>query len=113
MRHSPIAGPRRVPSPRALRDTPTHVFPLPALDYDDGASRRSQEALEVTRPGRRARMRRVRWFAVGLALGTVVAAMSQGGAQATCEALRSPKASGHGSIEQTSVTVPEGPTPAP
>lgn len=82
MRHSPIAGHRRVP--RLVLDTPTHVFQvpesgrlMPALDYDDGSSRRSRQALESTRPGRRARMRRMRWFALGLVVGGLVGAISQ------------------------------------
>jgi hypothetical protein len=64
---------------------------LPPLDYGDPRS--VGPTLESTRPGRRYRVQHLRWFAVGLAIGALVAVLGQGGIGATCRALRGRSAS--------------------
>jgi hypothetical protein len=61
---------------------------LAPLDFEDITSRRNAPSLETTQPGHRARMQRIRWFAYGIVVGTVGAAMGGGGAEALCRAVR-------------------------
>jgi hypothetical protein len=61
--------------------------PLPPLDYDE-TYRVPAQQLESTRPGKRHRAHRVRWFVLGIAFGTVAAVAATGDARGTLEAAR-------------------------
>jgi hypothetical protein len=64
----------------------SHPPALAALDYEDVSARRSPPSLEKTQPGHRARMQRIRWFAYGIVVGTLGAAIGGGGAEPLCRA---------------------------
>jgi hypothetical protein len=68
--------------------TTPHARALPPLDYDDTGHGKQPQSLESTRPGRRSRTRRLRWFVLGIAVGALGAFFATGDADGTLRAVR-------------------------
>jgi hypothetical protein len=95
-RPSAIPSPPREPPAAAVSATRS----LPPLDYEEASLRRASHVLELTRPDKRRQARYLRWFAVGLTLGVLAAALWQGGATALCRTMRSWSADAIRSLER-------------